>query len=307
MADYMLPLNINGLQGRILRLPPPKGHKRELMYVYGHHASLERNFGVAEYLNRYGGVTVPDLPGFGGMDSFYKIGKKPSLDNMADYLASVIKLRYKKQKFTLTGLSLGFMIIIRMLQKYPELNKQIEYLVSFAGFSHKDDFRYKRSTHYLFIGTTKFLSMRLPAAFVKYVLFRGPVIRFSYAIFEPLFVKQENTKIRDGAEEEKKRRIDFEVYLWQCNDARTYMDIAYTMLTLNLTGQHVDHDVYHVGVAGDRYFDNLKVEQHMRMVFRDFVSLKANPPAHAPSVIATAEEAAPYIPPELRKMFKAKK
>jgi pimeloyl-ACP methyl ester carboxylesterase len=189
MADYMLPLNINGLQGRMLRLPPPKGQRREIMYIYGHHASLERNFGVAEYLNRYGGVTVPDLPGFGGMDPFYKIGKKPTLDNMADYLAAFIKLRYKKKKFTLTGLSLGFVIITRMLQKYPELNKQVEYLVSFAGFAHKDDFKYKKSTYYLLKLSIKFFSLRLVAAFIKYVVFRGPFIRFGYAVFEPLFVK----------------------------------------------------------------------------------------------------------------------
>ncbi len=132
MADYILPLNINGLQGRMLRLPSTGRKKREIMYIYGHHSSLERNFGVAEYLNKYGSVTVPDLPGFGGMDSFYKISKEPTLDNMADYLASFIKLRYKKQKFTLTGLSLGFMIITRMLQRYPEIAKQVDVLVSYA-------------------------------------------------------------------------------------------------------------------------------------------------------------------------------
>ena len=38
------------------------------------------------------------LPGLGGMDSFYSIGLKPSLDNMADYVASFIKLSYKRKK-----------------------------------------------------------------------------------------------------------------------------------------------------------------------------------------------------------------
>lgn len=302
-ADYILPLNINGLQGRMLRMPPPKGKRREIMFVYGHHASLERNFGVAEFLNKYGGVTVPDLPGFGGMDPFYKIGKEPSLDNMADYLASFIKLRYKKQKFSLTGLSLGFMIITRMLQKYPELTKQVDFLVSFAGFAHKDDFRYKKSTYYLFRCGTWFFSRRIPAWFVKNIALRGPFIRAGYAIFEPLFIDKKNTKIRTASKEIKKSRIDFEVYLWQCNDPRTYMSIGHTMFTLNLLGDHVDHDVYHIAIEGDRYFDNGRVEEHMSAIFKDFTLVGAKLPAHAPSIIATAEEAAPFVPPQLRRLL----
>lgn len=74
-ADYILPLYMNGLSGRVIRLPAPPEKKREILFIYGHHASLERIFGVAEYLNRYGAVTVPDLPGFGGMDSFTKLAK----------------------------------------------------------------------------------------------------------------------------------------------------------------------------------------------------------------------------------------
>lgn len=305
-ADYILPLNINGLQGRVLRMPAPKGKNREIMYVYGHHASLERNFGVAEYLNKYGGVTVPDLPGFGGMDSFYSIGRTPSLDNLADYLASFIKLRYKKQRFTLTGLSLGFMVITRMLQKHPEIAKQVDILVSFAGFVHKDDFKYKKSTYYLFRGGTWLLSKRLPAAFIKYVAFRSIFIKAGYAIFEPLFIDKKNTKIRGADKQQRAERINFEVYLWQCNDPRTYMDIAHTMFTLNLLGEHIDCKVYHVAVSSDRYFDNVRVEQHMRSIFKDFELVNAKLPAHAPSIIATAKEAEPYVPSPLRQLLNKK-
>jgi pimeloyl-ACP methyl ester carboxylesterase len=303
MADYILPLNINGLQGRMLRMPPPKGKRREIMYIYGHHSSLERNFGVAEFLNKYGGVTVPDLPGFGGMDAFYKIGREPTLDNMADYLAAFIKLRYHKQKFSLTGLSLGFMIITRMLQKYPEINKQVDILVSFAGFVHKDDFKYKRLTYYTFRYGTWLFSKRLPAAFVKYLVFRGPLIRAGYALLEPMFIDKKNTKIRTADDDEKRRRIDFEVYLWQCNDPRTYMSIAHTMFTLNLLGHHVNHQVYHVAIEGDRYFENVRVEEHMRAIYKDFILVDAKLPAHAPSIIANAKEASPYVPLQLRRLL----
>src|SRR4051812_17423669 len=107
--EYIVPLNMNGLTGRMLRLPPPAGKSREALIVYGHHASLERFYSLAQVVNDDIGVTMPDLPGFGGMDSFYKIGEKADLDTMADYLASVIKLRYKKdQYFTIIAVSYGF-------------------------------------------------------------------------------------------------------------------------------------------------------------------------------------------------------
>lgn len=305
-ADYILPLYMNGLSGRMLRMPPPKGKKREIMYVYGHHSSIERNFGVAEYLNRYGGVTVPDLPGFGGMDSFYKIGKKPTLDDMADYLASFIKLRYRKQKFDLTGLSLGFMIITRMLQKYPEIAKQVNILVSFAGFARKDDFKYKKRIYYTFLVGTWFFSRRLPAAFLKYIILRRAFIKLGYAVLEPLFISESDTKIRKASPEERAKRINFEIHLWQSNDVRTYMYMGYTMFTLNLTGQHVDHGVYHIAIEGDRYFNNVRVEEHMRTIFKDFKLVKAKLPSHSPSIIATAKDAAPFLPPSLRRILNQK-
>src|SRR5579863_9493933 len=110
LADYVVQLNINGLRGRMLRLPA-KRRNREILLIYGHHASLERFFGLAEMLNDYGAVTMPDLPGFGGMQSFYRLGITPSIDNLADYLATFIKLRYKRRRLTIIGLSFGFTVV----------------------------------------------------------------------------------------------------------------------------------------------------------------------------------------------------
>ena len=86
-ADYIQPLNINGLEGRMLHVPaPPKKH-REILLLYGHHAKLERWWSLVENLQQYGSVTMPDLPGFGGMDSFYRVHRRPTIDAFADYLA----------------------------------------------------------------------------------------------------------------------------------------------------------------------------------------------------------------------------
>lgn len=300
-AEYILPLYINGLNGRMLRLPPPKGKKSEIMYIYGHHASLERLNGVAEYLNKYSGVTVPDLPGFGGMESFYKIGEKPTLDNMADYLASFVKLRYKNQRFTIAGLSLGFMVATRMLQKYPEIAKKVDLLVSFAGLTHKDDFKFKRRNFLICRYGASLFSNRVLAAFGKYIILRGPFIRLGYRIGESISF---NAKLATLKERDRAGRIDFEIHLWQCNDVRTYMDTAVTMFKLDLTKEHVNLPVHHIAVEGDHYFDNLKVEQHMRMIYKDFQLSEARVPAHTPSVIATAKEAEIYVPASLRQLLK---
>src|SRR3954467_13947355 len=122
-ADYILPLNINGLQGRMLRAPSNTNKKREILLVYGHHAALERWWSLVENLVQYGNVTMPDLPGFGGMESFSKINTKPTIDNFADYLAAFVKLRYQRKRVTIYAISYGFVVVTRMLQRYPEIAK----------------------------------------------------------------------------------------------------------------------------------------------------------------------------------------
>lgn len=302
-ADYILPLYMNGLSGRMMRLPGPKAKKREILFVYGHHSSLERWFGVAELLSRYGNVTVPDLPGFGGMQPFYKIGEKATLDNMADYLAAFIKLRYRSKTITVSGLSLGFVIVTRMLQKYPELTNKVNLLVSFAGFVHRDDFIFKKPTFYIFRHVSSIFSRKLPAAFIQHFIFRRFIIKNTYRFVEKHLVKDAHSKMHGASEEERQRRVDFEVKLWQSNEARTYMAMANIMFKLDLTKQHVDLEVYHIAVDTDRYFDNLLVEQHMRLIFKDFYQLKSASKYHAPSVISNAKEASPFLPLALRRIL----
>jgi hypothetical protein len=99
--------------------------------------------------------------------------------------------------------------------------------------------------------------------------------------------------------EELKQAIEMEVSLWRHNDPRTYMATALMMFTLQLPGEgHVDLPIYHAGVVNDHYFNNLRVEQHMRMIYSDFIYGKIKTPTHAPSIVATAKEAAIFVPKE---------
>jgi pimeloyl-ACP methyl ester carboxylesterase len=167
-ADYIVPLNINGLDGRMLKAPAFSGvESKEILLIYGHHAMLERWWTLVQNLQEYGNVTMPDLPGFGGMDSFARINRYPNIDAYADYLAAFIKLRYRRKKFVVIGISFGFLVITRMLQRYPELTKKITLVVSIVGFMHKDDFVYPARNRKMFAKITRVFATREVALFIR--------------------------------------------------------------------------------------------------------------------------------------------
>jgi pimeloyl-ACP methyl ester carboxylesterase len=308
-TDFIVPLSIGGLEGRMLHIPAPAPAQipgsssakpkppRELLFVYGHHSSLERWWGLMEVLNEYGSVTMPDLPGFGGMDSFSKVGQKPTIDAMADYLAAFIKWRYKRKKVTIAGMSFGFVVLTRMFQHYPELIRKVDILVSMAGFAHQDDFVFPKKLSTFYVFTARTLQYKLPAAIFRAVALNPAVLRIVYRATN-------NEKFKGSDPVRFKQLLDVEVKLWRVNDVRTAMRTTAEFLRLNNCTQTINLPVYHIAVSGDRYFDNTVVEQHYRIIFRDFHLLATvDLVSHAPSVVATAAEAAPFIPLSLRQLL----
>lgn len=299
IVDYIAPLNMNGLRGRMLYMPAPKNKKREILFVYGHHSSLERWWGLIQNLNRYGAVTMPDLPGFGGMDSFYKIGQRATIDNLADYLAAFVKMRYKRRRFTVVGMSFGFVVVTRMLQRYPDLAKKVDLCVSLAGFMHKDDFVFSKTRWAFYRYGSGMFAFPPMAAFFRYVLLNKWIIRTIYR-----HTHNAKDKFKGVVDEELKEMLNVEVDLWHINDVRTYMRTSVEFLTLDNCRRQIDLPVHHIAMATDRYFNNDVVEQHMRVTFKDFSLLAmVKLGNHAPSVIADAKSAAPFIPAKLRKML----
>ncbi|HVX47933.1 MAG TPA: alpha/beta hydrolase [Candidatus Saccharimonadales bacterium] len=297
-ADFISPLTINGLNGRVMRLPAPKGKKRDILLAYGQHSSLERWWGLAQALNQYGAMTVPDLPGFGGMDSLYKIGKPATIDNLADYLKDFIDANYKKRKVTLVGMSLGFPIATRMLQKYPEMIGRVDMLISVVGFCHYDDFVFPKRQQRFYKYASRFLSLRWTSAFYQHVFAAPWFIRRAYKHSR---VAKEKFEGKDDAE--LKETIEAETILWKINDIRTQMRTNHEMFTLDNTDQHIDLPVWHVAVDKDRYFDNRSVAKHMRQTFSSFEMFTSHVESHAPSIIADMESAAAYLPDKLTKII----
>lgn len=297
-ADYIERLDMNGLGGRMLRLPARRNKTKEILFIYGHHSSLERWWGVAQVLNRYGAVTIPDLPGFGGMDSFYKIGTKPTIDNLADYLAAFIKLRYNRRRITLVSMSFGFVIVTRMLQKYPDLAKKVDLLVSVAGFTHADEFSFSKLRHFSYRTLSGFLSHRFPSIFFKNIALNPAVIRAIYA-------RTHNAKAKFAGlkGDDHRAMMDFEVYLWHANDPRTHMATTSQFLRVNNLDCRIDLPLHHVSVSADQYFDSYTVEQHLRIIFPEVTVHKATLDRHAPSIIATQAQAAKLFPASIKRLL----
>lgn len=301
-ADYIVPLNINGLSGRMMRVPSaPTRKQREILLIYGHHAMLERWWSLVENLREYGNVTMPDLPGFGGMDSFYKIGTKPSIDAYADYLASFVKLRYRQKKVTVVAISYGFVVVTRMLQKYPELSKKINMMVSVAGFMRKDDFLWSSKRRFFFRLITRFFAAAPVAFIIRYGFLNRTVISY-------LTRRLTHSKHRfiEVTPQEFEKNMDFEVQLWHANDVRTHWYTTGDFFKFDNTKTHINLPIIHVVSENDHYFDNLSVEQSMRMVFTDYLRFTAKSKAHTPHITADKKATAVLLPPGLRRLLRRK-
>jgi pimeloyl-ACP methyl ester carboxylesterase len=300
-AEYVMPLNMNGLRGRMLRMPPPKNKKREVLLVYGHHSSLERMYSVAEVINDYAGVTMPDLPGFGGMNSFYKIGEKPDLDTMADYLASVVQLRFRSRRLSIAGISYGFLVVTRMLQRYPDIAKKVDVLISVVGFAHHEDFVFTKSRMFFYKTGARIFSHRLSAIFFRNVFLHPYVLRSVYKR-----THNAKHKFADLDPQSEKTLTEFEIHLWRLNDVRTHMATSVNMLTVNNCEAQVDLPLWHIGVEVDNYFNNRVVEQHMRVIFSEFNFVMAPVKKHMPNVIAGKQESAKIFPRKIKQLLNRK-
>jgi len=297
-ADYIVPLEINGLEGRMLHMAGPAKKHKDILLVYGHHAMLERWWGLVENLQQYGNVTMPDLPGFGGMDSFSKIGKKPTIDAYADYLAAFVKMRYRRKKVTIVAISFGFVVVTRMLQRYPELTKKVDLLVSIVGFMHRDDFVYTHRQRRMYARITRFFATR-PFSFIERYCFLNKFV------LKTLYAKLPNSKRRmiEVTPEEFDATMDFEVKLWQANDVRTHWLTTSEFLKIDNCTKRIDLPVIHVVSQQDHYFNNEIVKQHMLVVFTGYRRYTAVSKAHTPSVLADKKAMGVLLPPGLRRVL----
>jgi hypothetical protein len=186
-----------------------------------------------------------------------------------------------------------------MLQRCPELTKKIEMLVSFAGFAHRDDFTFSKPRWTLYRYGAGLIKHRPVSWVFRHVCLHPKILRAVYG-------KTHNAKEKFAGVvgEELEEITKFEINLWHDNDVRTWAYTTVEFLQLDNCKVQVDLPVYHIAVAGDRYFDNQMVEQHFRVIYSEYILLeKLNLANHAPSVVADDKAAAVFFPPKLRRML----
>lgn len=294
---YLFDISIDGLSGRGLEIPSRNQKNTKILFVYGHHSSLERWWGLMQALSQYGTVTMPDLPGFGGMDSFYKINEKPNLDNFADYLAKFINQHYKNEKIVVAGMSFGFVVVTRMLQRHPKIAKNIKFMVSIVGFSDYHDFTLSPSRRAVYINGSRILSRKIPSLFFRHVALHPFFLNTFYGRTHNAKHKFKNAESKEEIDAIKQT----EVRLWHDNDPRTWSYTTVLILTLKHDPTiKIPLPVWHVGVSEDHFFDNEIVEKNLADIYEDVVHIKVDAKMHAPSVIADEEAAAAMLPDELK-------
>lgn len=286
---------MNGLMGRMMRMPSRGQRSREILLVYGHHALIERWWGLVQNLNEYGNVTVPDMPGFGGMDSFAKIGRKPTIDNYADYLAAFIKMRYRRRRVTIVGISFGFVVATRMLQRYPELAKKVDILVSIVGFMHKDDFTFTSRNRRAYRLLSRFFATRPMAFIIRYGGLNKTVIGSVYAKL-PVGKR----RLAEMEPEAFRMMIDFDTQLWQKNDVRTHWLTTSEFLNLDNCTSPVNLPIWHVASKEDPYLNYPVVKEHMLVVFKECNTALIKARSHTPSILGDKKELGVLLPRKLR-------
>lgn len=289
------PLEIDRLFGRILEFSPAKksDDHRTIILVYGQHASLERVFGIAEYLSQFGRVLVPDLPGFGGMAPWRRKGQKPNFENYAKYLGSFIDQKVgSKKPIQIVGMSFGFWAVTRLFQLRPDLAKRCRLVASLVGFVDGRSMKFGFWQRHFYLKTTWLIQNPTLAWVFNRICLPPPLLRFVYSR-----TSLWKDKLSGVSPADKKALVDFEVNLWQINDTATWASTARQMMTKNLKGQPpVETALLHIATDNDQYIDPQKNRADLEQVYGrvDIVTVKT--PAHAPPVIANARQVAKLLP-----------
>ena len=293
--DYIYPINVNGLESRYLFIPSQlKKNKSNVLIVYDIDFNLEKWFGYLTALSKFSNVYMIDLPGLGGADNFYKIGLKPELGNMANYLSSIIKLKFRRQNLSVIGIGYGFTLITKMIQNDLEIEKKINNVVAINGYVHFEDFNFDRSYKikvYLnyFISKNKFLAQLVSL-----------VIKSDYYLIrkydDDYFKKFLNSKFPFLKQ--------FAIDLDKSRDFRTESTIKYNILKLDLcSGRKIDKPLWAINTVMNKKVIYKRVEQHLKVIYSNYNYLNL-PIRKMPFLINNQKFGLRLIPHKLKAVLK---
>jgi pimeloyl-ACP methyl ester carboxylesterase len=280
-------LYIHGLRGRMAEWHGQPAAQQKILLVAGIHTSLERMDSTGQFLSDYGHVTMFDLPGIGGMDSFYRIGLQPSLDNYADYLYTAIKSVKLDKRIKIVAMSFGFLVVTRMLQRHPDSKRWIAGIVSFVGFGQASDFKSSRLRQVLYTAVAAPLSTSLGAKLARLLAFNPVSLSVMFRIFM-LF----NPKYKHALAGDWRKSLRMEHELWRSNDARTrfYLYWLFQRFSLVKGATQIDMALHNMSTPIDQYLDHNRVRDTLSSLYSEVSSSSANLDVHAPSIMGDVQE-----------------
>lgn len=290
-ADYISPININGLEGRLLKLKAANKHnKKEILVIYDYKSNLERWWGLDSALRHYANVTAVDLPGLGGMDSFYKIGLKPSIDNFADYLETYIKLRYKKSKFSIFAIGFGSVVVTRMLQRNPALALKVHLVVGVNAYAHHSDLKLGKRSAPIALAENMLVSLPLGGMVARLLQSLGYLSGYRF-----------KKTYRDKKVDQFTRR--FLADLDKATDIRTLIYIRGQLSKLDNCDQRVDLPLWNISLGTQKILKTDITEQHLRVVFTRYRGLESKS-SKVPFIITEEKTGKKILPAALRRELK---
>lgn len=260
--DYLSPFYINGLEGRMLKTNSKTKKQHQILYVYDLLDTLEESWGLIQNLRNYGIVTAVDLPGIGGMTSFNKIKHPINIDAFADYLAAFIKLRFKKHKIIAVGNGFGFVVITRMLIRYPSLSSKIKFIININGQIHYDDLlissRFKKIQLNLFDVLSIFPFTHITKKLLQHKNF---VSRLSNK-FGPQYTQYLlNLKNPEA--------LNYKSFFGSV-DVKTFWKISKQLLTLDNCSKRINIPLKHAFIKNYGLINNSTQKQHMMITYKNY-------------------------------------
>lgn len=297
---YINKICINGMNGRHIVLPAndKKKEKHKIVVLGGQHSSAERLKGVLQFLQDYGQVNFIDLPGFGGMDSFYTIGKKPDIDNYANYLYSVFKVLKLNKNINIFSISLSFQFLTRMFQLHPDSQDWIKKIIGLGIFADSTDFNIPPGKKNFIKVVANVGKTRPGAKLVDIIFVKTPLFKITARLFAGIANKTKKERLAEA---------EMERHLWHVNDRKTHAQTALDMFKRNLTStsdkQITSVDIHNIIADQDQYFDNDKVHQSMDKLYKKYTTHKLKSTRHAPDISDGVEAVRAMIPKSAEKLL----
>jgi pimeloyl-ACP methyl ester carboxylesterase len=260
--QYSISANLGGLDGQILYLPASAHKNHDILLIYGHFGTLINYLDLAKDLSKYGNVTVAELPGFNNHNSLYKIHDKPTLDELADYLTTVVNYRFRKKKVTIVGVGFGLVVVTRMLQRHASLGRKVNMLISIDGIAHHDDLNtLSRGQRRLYALYLRLFSWRVTAGILK-----------NTSLPDALLEKIYNLKVKNPKKSTARQRL----MDWRVHDFRTYMRTMSELLKLDNCQKSVNVKFAQVWSGALVCLDREVTDQHFQVIFDDFQLITSN-------------------------------